>query len=91
MPHDLKAKSTHIGVKPYNISMMDAHRISGAPPAMYYIPNFITAEEESHILQSVRLARFHLSFGHDPDTRVRFLLTAGSPSPTAASKLFHPA
>lgn len=30
---------------------MEAYRITAAPPAMYYIPNFITQEEEQTILQ----------------------------------------
>jgi alkylated DNA repair protein alkB family protein 6 len=34
---------------------LQGFRIAGLPPDFYYIPNFITAEEESSILQKVCL------------------------------------
>lgn len=33
---------------------LEAFRIAGLPPDFYYIPNFISAEEESSIVQKVR-------------------------------------
>lgn len=32
---------------------MEKYRITDAPSAMYYIPNFISEDEEQHILQNV--------------------------------------
>ncbi|KAF2151041.1 hypothetical protein K461DRAFT_228726 [Myriangium duriaei CBS 260.36] len=38
------------------------HRISSLPPSMYYIPSFLTSDEESHILSSLPSNRWtHLS------------------------------
>lgn len=34
---------------------MEQYRIPDAPASLYYIPNFITPEEEQHILESVRV------------------------------------
>lgn len=39
------------------MSEMEKYRIEDAPPSMYYIPNFITREEEQHILSSVRFSQ----------------------------------
>ena len=33
---------------------IDRHRIASMPPSMYYIPDFISAEEESYLLNKVR-------------------------------------
>lgn len=33
---------------------LEVFRIAGLPPDFYYIPNFISAEEESSIVQKVR-------------------------------------
>jgi hypothetical protein len=33
---------------------LQAFRIAGLPPDFYYLPNFITVEEETSILQKVR-------------------------------------
>ena len=33
---------------------LEAFRIAGLPPDFYYIPNFISPEEESSIVQKVR-------------------------------------
>lgn len=35
---------------------LEAFRIAGLPPDFYYIPNFISAEEESSIVQKVRFS-----------------------------------
>ncbi|CAH1986681.1 unnamed protein product [Acanthoscelides obtectus] len=32
---------------------IEKYRVTGAPPTVYYIPNFITENEESHLLKSV--------------------------------------
>nr|CAH7745187.1 unnamed protein product [Callosobruchus chinensis] len=32
---------------------IEKYKISGAPPTLYYIPNFITEDEENHILRCV--------------------------------------
>ena len=34
---------------------LEQYRIADAPASLYYIPNFITPEEEQHILESVRI------------------------------------
>ncbi|RMX86265.1 hypothetical protein D0868_15189 [Hortaea werneckii] len=34
---------------------MEQYRIADAPASIYYIPNFITPEEERHLLESVRV------------------------------------
>lgn len=34
---------------------LEHYRIPDAPASLYYIPNFITPEEEEHILESVRV------------------------------------
>ncbi|KAI9664040.1 MAG: hypothetical protein M1821_007531 [Bathelium mastoideum] len=34
-------------------SLLSFHRIHGLPPSFYYIPNFITAEEESQLLTKI--------------------------------------
>jgi hypothetical protein len=33
---------------------MDKHLIEAGPPSMYYIPDFISAEEEASLLNKVR-------------------------------------
>jgi hypothetical protein len=37
---------------------LEAFRISSLPPEMYYVPDFISAEEETSILQKARLIFF---------------------------------
>jgi len=39
---------------PCGKSGLEIFRIAGLPPDFYYIPNFITVEEENSILQKVR-------------------------------------
>lgn len=35
--------------------VLDEHRLLNVPSSMYYIPNFITAEEEAAILEAVSI------------------------------------
>ncbi|OCK77575.1 hypothetical protein K432DRAFT_418544 [Lepidopterella palustris CBS 459.81] len=39
--------------------LLEPFRISSLPPAFYYIPNFITPEEEASILQKIPPSRWH--------------------------------
>jgi hypothetical protein len=40
---------------------LDQHRIPNLPPAAYYIPNFITEQEEAYLLQKVCLSSVEAS------------------------------
>jgi hypothetical protein len=64
--------------------LLQQQQIPELPPKMFYIPNFITDDEEQRILDKVKLDQngkflFGLSNVH-----YRFLPTAGSLSHTAA-------
>ncbi|EON69342.1 hypothetical protein W97_08602 [Coniosporium apollinis CBS 100218] len=39
--------------------MLAPHRVASLPPSFYYIPNFITAEEETAILEKIPPSRWH--------------------------------
>jgi alkylated DNA repair protein alkB family protein 6 len=39
---------------PSSSKPLENFRVSSLPPEMYYIPNFISAEEEASVLQKVR-------------------------------------
>lgn len=77
---------------------LKAFRIASLPPEFYYIPNFITAEEEASIMNKAS----NYYFAYEPGllhfftfTRIRDTdlprspPTVGSRSPTAVSKLIH--
>ncbi|KAK3110673.1 hypothetical protein LTR53_014788 [Teratosphaeriaceae sp. CCFEE 6253] len=62
---------------------MERHRIPEAPASMYYIPNFITPEEEAFILQSIPATRW-ISLSHRRLQAIPSCLTARNtllPSP----------
>lgn len=74
---------------------LEAFRIAGLPPDFYYIPNFISVEEETSILQKVSPH----CFPHSTDSlshlylimlttkfQIRYPQTAGHTSPTAVCK-----
>jgi hypothetical protein len=65
---------------------LEKYRIDGPPSSMYYIPNFITEDEENYILNKVKPTKFLLTLGKLIISR--FHPTNGSPSPTADSKPF---
>ena len=53
---------------------LEVFRIAGLPPDFYYIPNFISAEEESSIVQKVRFpprsySQFFFLFSNARDCR----------------------
>ncbi|KAF2274944.1 RNI-like protein [Westerdykella ornata] len=67
-------------------SLMDAFRLRSLPPDMYYIPNFITAEEEASILVKIPAQRWvtlsHRRLQAHPSTltKTNTLLAAPLPS-----------
>jgi hypothetical protein len=76
-------------------TLLERYRIPEMPEAMYYIPDFISTDEEKHITDSV--SRIHISqYGHREPSRIytltlhRFPHPAGQPSRTVACKPFHP-
>jgi len=67
--------------------LLQQQRIPDLPPKMFYIPNFITEDEEQRILDKVRLywkTPSFIAFSILSNVLHRFLQTAGSPSHTAA-------
>ena len=45
----------------YSHERLESFRIAGLPPEFYYIPNFITPEEEASILDKVHLSSLLMS------------------------------
>ncbi|KAI5371158.1 hypothetical protein Slin15195_G020300 [Septoria linicola] len=43
---------------------MESSRITNIQPSMYYIPNFITEEEESNVLSKVRVPYLPTPYPH---------------------------
>lgn len=67
--------------------LLQQQQIPDLPPKMFYIPNFITEDEEQRILDKVRLywkTPSFITLSIPSNIYHRFLPTAGSPSHTAA-------
>ncbi|KAJ4348956.1 hypothetical protein N0V95_005004 [Ascochyta clinopodiicola] len=66
-------------------SPLQAFRIAGLPPDFYYIPNFISAEEEASILQKIPAQRWitltHRRLQAHPSTLTKNNTLLGSPLP----------